>query len=206
MATAPGLYSRVVAVLKVGLPLVALGMLAALFLIQTEDRLAPGLRFTEGDLAALGEGLRISNPTFTGTTRDGAPFRFTAEFVVPDAAPPTRAAIIGLQGELELPDGPTIRLDAAGGDLDLERQVLVLEGDVRVTTSDGYRLASERMTLDLAAGTLEAGDAVVTEGPLGRIDSGSLAIAPSAAGTDETHRFSFGDGVRVVYDPPPTTE
>ena len=46
-----------------------------------------------------------------------------------------------------------------------------------------------------------AGDAVETTGPLGRINSGSLRIAP-AAESGETRRFSFGDGVRLVYDPP----
>ena len=93
MATGPGLYSRVVGILKVGLPLVALGMLSALFLIQTEDRLGAGIRFTRGDLEALGSGLRISNPIFTGTTSGADTFRFTAELVIPDAAPPTRASI-----------------------------------------------------------------------------------------------------------------
>jgi lipopolysaccharide export system protein LptC len=206
MATGRGLHSRVVAVLKVGLPLVALGMLSALFLIQTEDSLGPGIRFTEGDLEALGSGLRISNPVFTGTTRDGAPFRFTAELVIPDAAPPEHAAIEELTGELALVDGPVIELEADAGELAIEAEELALSGDVRIVTSDGYSVAAERVTLDLEAGTLVAGDAVVTEGPLGRIDSGTLEIAPSAPGADQAHRFSFGNGVRLVYDPPPETE
>ena len=82
----------------------------------------------------------------------------------------------------------------------------MLDGGVTITTSDGYRMEAERMTLDLRAGVLSAEDAVTSEGPLGRIDSGSLRIAPSAPGSDEAHRFSFGDGVRVVYDPPPEAE
>ena len=44
-------------------------------------------------------------------------------------------------------------------------------------------------------------DEVVTTGPLGRITSGSLHVAPAAA-TGEARRFSFSGGVRVVYDPP----
>jgi lipopolysaccharide export system protein LptC len=69
MAVGPGLYSRVVAVLKVGLPLVAVGLLASLFVVQTDDRIGEGVVFSPGDVEALGSGLRISNPTFTGTTR-----------------------------------------------------------------------------------------------------------------------------------------
>jgi lipopolysaccharide export system protein LptC len=209
MAIGPGLYSRVVAILKVGLPLVALGMLSALFLIQTDDRLGPGIRFTEGDMDALGSGLRISNPTFTGTTRGEDSFSFTAELVVPDAAPPTRASITAPTGELALSGGPVVALRAATGELDIEAQELALAGEVRIETSDGFEIAAERVTLDLRAGRLEAGGegGVATEGPLGRIDSGTLGIAPAgpeAAG--EPRRFSFGGGVRVLYDPPPESE
>ena len=57
------------------------------------------------------------------------------------------------------------------------------------------------MTLDLRAGSLIAGDAVESIGPLGRINSGSLRIA-SAAESGEARRFSFSDGVRLLYDPP----
>src|SRR4051812_14122297 len=105
MAFAGGWHSRIVAVLKVGLPLIALGLLAALFLVQTDDRLAGDLVFSRGDIEALGSGLRLTNPVFTGTTRSGDRFRFTAEEVVPDAAPPKRAAITRLGGTLELAGG-----------------------------------------------------------------------------------------------------
>ena len=37
-------------ILKVGLPLVALGLLSALFLVQTEDRLGGGIVFSPGDI------------------------------------------------------------------------------------------------------------------------------------------------------------
>ena len=103
-----GLYSRVVAVLKVGLPLVAVGLLASLFLVQTDDRIGGGVVFSPGDVEALGSGLRISNPTFTGTTRGEDRFRFTAELVEPDAAPPERAAITALAGTLDLHNGPEV--------------------------------------------------------------------------------------------------
>jgi lipopolysaccharide export system protein LptC len=124
VATGPGLHSRVVAVLKLGLPLVAIGMLAALFLAQTDDTIGGGVKFSEGDIEALGEGLRITNPTFTGTTGGEDRFRFTAAEVLPDAAPPTRADITRLAGTLELADGPVVSLEAETGDLHIPTQRL----------------------------------------------------------------------------------
>ena len=200
MASGSGLHTRVVSILKVGLPLVALGLLAALFLVQTDDRIG-GVVFSRGDVAALGSGLKVTNPIFTGTTKGNDRFRFTAAVVVPDAAPPKRAAITDLDGTLDLHEGPQVSVKAATGDLDIPTQRLDLAGAVVITTSDGYRLDTDRATLDLKAGTMIAGDKVVGNGPLGKITSGSLQVSP-ASESGQQRRFSFGDGVRLIYDPP----
>lgn len=201
MAVAPGVYSRVVAVLKVGLPLVAVGLLASLFVVQTDDRIGGGVVFSPGDVEALGSGLRITNPTFTGTTRGEDRFRFTAELVEPDAAPPERARITAPAGTLDLNNGPQVSIRARTGDLDIPTQRLDLSGEVVILTSDGYRLVTDKATVDLRAGAFLAGDRVETTGPFGVITSGSLHVAPAAA-TGEARRFSFGNGVRLLYDPP----
>jgi lipopolysaccharide export system protein LptC len=201
MAAGPGLHSRVVAVLKVGLPLVAVGLLASLFVVQNDDRLGGNVVFSPGDVEALGSGLRIDNPTFTGTTRGEDRFRFTAALVEPDAAPPQRARITTLAGTLWLHNGPEVTVSAERGDLDIPTQRLDLSGQVVITTSNGYRMVTDKATVDLRAGAFVAGDEVVTTGPLGEITSGSLHVAP-AAESGEARRFSFSDGVRLVYDPP----
>jgi lipopolysaccharide export system protein LptC len=193
-------YSRIVAVLKLALPLVALGLLASIFLVQTDDNIG-GVVFSPGDVQALGDGLRISNPVFTGTTRGEDRFRFTAALVEPDAAPPQRAAITDLAGTLELRDGPIVTLSAATGDLDVPSQRLDMSGKVVIETSDGYKIDAERATLDLRAGAFVAGDRVLSTGPLGSITSGSLHVAP-ASESGEARRFSFGNGVKLIYDPP----
>jgi lipopolysaccharide export system protein LptC len=200
VAADPGLHSRIVGILKVGLPLVALGMLASIFLVQTDDSLGGNIVFSQGDIDALGEGLKITNPTFTGTTAGQDRFRFTAALVEPDAAPPERARITTLAGEVALHNGPTVELEADTGDLHIPTERLDVAGDVRISTSEGYRIHAEQATLDLAAGSIVAGNAVETTGPLGRIDSGSLAVAP-AASSGEARRFSFGNGVRLIYEP-----
>jgi lipopolysaccharide export system protein LptC len=203
MAAGPGLHSRVVAILKVGMPLVALALLVGLFFGQPGDDLDSqrGLVFAPGDVEALGSGLAIRNPTFTGVTSSQDRFRFTAALVEPDAAPPQRAAITTLAGEVTFADGPTVAVSGATGDLDVPTQRLDLTGGVVLATADGYRIEAEKVTLDLKAGSMIAGDAVETTGPLGRIDSGSLRVAP-AAESGEARRFSFSDGVRLLYDPP----
>ena len=135
MAAGPGLYSRVVAVLKVGLPLIALALLAGLFLAPREEE--RGVVFSPGDVEAFGEGLQISNATFTGTTRGDDRFRFTADLVVPDAAPPERAAITRPAGTIELKGGPVVTVEAATGDLHVPSQRLDLVGELRAGVGEG---------------------------------------------------------------------
>jgi lipopolysaccharide export system protein LptC len=200
MRTGPGLYSRLVAVLKILLPLVALGLLASLFLISPEETLEGTLEFAETDLDALGSGLRITNPTFTGTSGGDDRFRFTADLVVPDQAPPSRASISALEGEVRFADGRELALSAASAELDIEAERMELRGEVAIDTSDGYHVTADRLEIAFATGELTARGGVVAEGPMGRISSGIATIAPSPR-DEEARMFSFGDGVRLVYEP-----
>lgn len=206
MASDPGLYSRLVAILKVLLPLVALGLLSALFLVPTEDRPGQAVIFSRGDIAALGEGMRVVNPTFTGTTDDEDRFRFDALLVIPDAAPPTKASITSIEGRIEFVGGLDVDLIAASGELDIPEDMLELAGDVQIDTSDGYSLRTEQLSVDLDLGLIEAREAVEATGPVGRIDAGRMRISPADGTTDDTRRFLFGNGVRLIYDPPAKPE
>lgn len=205
MAAGPGLRSRVVAVLKVGLPLVAVAMLAALFLISDGGRPGGDLMFSAGDLDALGEGMRVTRPVFSGVTDEEDRFRFTAETVTPDAAPPTRADVTALEGRIDFARGPRVDLTAQAAALDLESRRMRLEGPVRVRTGDGYAFAAGRVEIDLGAGGLEASDAVRGEGPMGRIEAARLSVSPPGA-AEERRRFLFQGAVRLVYDPPDRQE
>lgn len=200
MATGPGLYSRVVAILKVGLPLVALAMLAALFLTSGDERVQGELTFTPGDLAALGDGMRLTEPVFSGVTERMDRFRFTAAAVVPDAAPPTRAAVETLAGRIDFADGERADLRAETGDLDLETQRMTLRGAVRVESADGFSFGADRVDIDLKAGGLTASGAVAGAGPMGRIDAGRLTVS-GPEGAADARTFLFEDAVRLVYDP-----
>jgi len=200
MAIGPGLHSRVVAILKVGLPLLALAMLGSLFLFTTEDAPRGDLAFAPADLAELAAGMEVLNPVLSGMTDTNDAFRFTAAVVVPDAAPPTRARARDVTGRLAYVGGPDVDLTARTADLDLETRLLRLAGDVRVTTSDGYRLEAGRMQADLRDGILRAEDAVTAAGPMGSIVARRLEVRPDPA-TEGSRLFLFEEAVRLVYDP-----
>lgn len=198
MASAPDVHSRLVAVLKIGLPLMALVLLASMFLVQTEDDFEGGISFGEADLEQLGQGLRITAPVLTGMTRDQDPFRFTAEVVVPDSAPPTRAAITALDGEVAFVGGPTVAVAAPEAAIDLETELMTMAGRVTVRSDDGLTVTADRMEIDLVTGSVFAEGRVDGAGPMGTIASETLRIVP-AEGSGGRRVFSFGNGVRLVY-------
>jgi lipopolysaccharide export system protein LptC len=197
----PGLHSRVVAVLKVGLPLIAVAMLAGLFLISEDGRGGGELVFSPADLAALGEGMRVTRPVFSGVSATEDRFRFTAEEVTPDAAPPTRADFTAPAGRIDFADGRGVDLSARTGALDLESQLLTLEGGLNVRSTDGYDFAADRVEVDLAAGGLSAAGSVAGEGPMGRIDAARMTVSTPEAGNG-ARTFLFEEDVRLVYAPP----
>jgi lipopolysaccharide export system protein LptC len=193
-----GIHSRVVTVLKVGLPLLALVLMSALFVFSIRDDFENEPIFSDADLEVFSEGLQVSRPTLSGRTRDDEPFRFIAEAAIPDGAPPTRVAIRDLTGDFTFRGGQTIEVTARAADLDLEGEVMELRQHVAVASSDGYQISAETMRLELRPGTINAEGAVHAVGPMGEIWSETLEIAPSTS--DPNRRvISFERGVRLLY-------
>lgn len=205
MAEGPGLHTRIVAVLKVGFPILAAALLLSVFVFRPSDDEGAEIVFSEADLDQLGQGLQITNPTFTGMTRAGDSFTFEADLVQPDAAPPTRASITRLRGEIDFADGTMLAITSDRGELKISDQILDLAGSVRLATPDGYDLTADQLSVDLGAGVLEGRGDVHGTGPMGRVTSETLDVRPSS-GDKETRVFSFGNGVRLIYDPPASAD
>ena len=200
MPQSAGLYSRTVAVLKIGLPLIALGLLSSLFFTRIEKDLGGEVSFSEVDLAALGSGLRVDNPVFSGATQDNDQFEFRAGVVVPDAAPPSRASIEKIQGKIDFDGGGIVTLSAVSAELQIDEQILELFQSARISTSEGFVVVAPKVTLDLRIGSLLATGGVETTGPMGDVTSEELSIDPNDD-SEAGHLISFEGGVRLVYQP-----
>lgn len=191
-------YSRLVGVLKLALPAIALLLLALLFLTGREDTLEGGLFFADRDMSAMRDGLRLTNPQLSGATRAGDRYSFTAVQVRPDGIGLTRFVAEALSGTIERAGGVTISLAAPGAIFDQTGQTLSMQGGVEFRTSDGYRGGADRIEATLADGILVARE-VRLEGPVGRMMAGELRLEPPGVGGDRVMRFRRG--VRLRYVP-----
>ncbi len=196
-------YSRLVRWLKVGLPLVALGLMSAIFLLPGQKGFDGGLIYTTAELLALGEGLAVSNPSFAGSTKEGEPFLVRADSATPDKPDPELVTLENVFAEIDMKDGRKVTLTAESGALRPKADALSLAGGVKVVTSDGYVITTETANADVRSGLLIAPGPVDAQGPRGSIASGSFRMRRADAKDKSASGdfFWFENRVKVTFVP-----
>lgn len=191
-------YSRLVAGLKILLPLAALGVLATLFLFQQHIDPSRAIPFATVDVEALARDAGIGAPTYAGVTEDGTAVTLTAATARPDPADPRRLSAQEIAAVLESPDGARTDVTAAAGRIDGPGDLLELSGGVTIVTSTGYRLTTERLQAALDRTHVRSDTPVAAEGPPGRIAAGGMELTEAEGGGYE---LVFTGGVKLLYDP-----
>ena len=194
-----GLYSRWVGILKVVLPLIAVGLLSTVFLVQREDKIEGGLVFTKVDIATLGDGLTISKPRFSGLTTSGDTFTLTAARATPDSSKPTKIEMTDIVADYAYLSGLEVLANAAHGLALMAEQTLTLNGGLSATTSNNYDVTTPGGIIKLRTGEFESSGEVVLVGPSQRLTAGRLTVTPGEDGPGQI--FLFDNGVHLTYSP-----
>jgi len=197
MAAHDNIHSRLVAWLKVILPLAALALLSTLFLVSRGIAPEDALPYSEVDVEELAREPRLTAPRYAGVTLDGAALSVTAEVARPDTAEAGGASATALTARLETPDGVTTDIAASDGRIDTAAGLLTLTGDVRIAASSGYAITTGEMTAALDRTLLSAPGTVAATAPMGRIDAGAMQL--TSQGDD--YVLVFKGGVKLVYEP-----
>ncbi|MEM1431005.1 MAG: LPS export ABC transporter periplasmic protein LptC [Pseudomonadota bacterium] len=198
MAQADLLYSRLVATLKVLLPLAALGLLSTLFLLARvpESELTGRL---SGEIAADG---RMQGSTFSAMTEDG-PLTVTADTAIPRAADYAVVDLEGLRATLDIAGTREIVLTSDTARLTRPDREVEFNGAVRIRTSDGYEIESERIVSTFDGAQAESPGPVRLTGPGVSLEAGTMRVVETEGGS-EAGRLLFNGGVRLVYVPGPS--
>ncbi|MGP6089041.1 LPS export ABC transporter periplasmic protein LptC [Antarctobacter jejuensis] len=197
MRRGDGLYSRVIAWLKILLPLAALTMLSTLFLLSRSTEPLQSMPFVEA-LQKSATGQQVSAPYFAGTTNSGDVLTMTARTARPDLEGGISAD--DLAARMRLTDGSEITLDAALAKLRDGQQTAHLSGGVRIESSQGYIMTTDEMISHFDAVSAESLGPVQGQGPLGTFEAGRMHITSTEAGDDV--QMVFSGGVKLVYQPP----
>ncbi len=190
-------YSQIVAWMKVILPLLALALLSTLFLFSRSPDPEMAIPFAEVDVEELAEEQRLNQPRFAGTLDDGREVLFVADRAAPVAGQPRQITAEIVQARVALSDTDYVLLASGSSHVDLEAREAELENDVRVTSSAGYRMESDRMTLALDDLRLVSPGPVRVTGPALDLTADMMSLT----GEEGAQVLSFNGTVRMIYDP-----
>lgn len=190
-------HSRLVYWLKVTMPILALAILSTLFLFARHIDYEGNLPFAEIDLDQMANDPRLTKPEYTTMTTDGAAVRIVADNARPGATAQDPVDIDEVLAVYDTDRGATITVRSDRGSFDTTGGILDLAGRVVLVTSDGYTFRSERLVSSLGTTDVTADGPVVTDAPLGRIESGAMRLT----GTEGSKRLVFNEGVRLLYQP-----
>jgi len=176
LARLPGnRYSRRVALLKIALPAIGLTLL---LLVIAWPRIAPlfdRLRFAAIDLREARE-LRMMNPRYAGTDRDGRPYVITAAV---GRQVPQRDDVMALDlpvANLKTHSGADVVVTAKSGVYQTKSQFLDLFGDVTMTHENGTKFVTSSGRFDSANNAAEGHDPIEGHGPQGDITAQGFQI------------------------------
>ncbi|MBA4051061.1 MAG: LPS export ABC transporter periplasmic protein LptC [Erythrobacter sp.] len=168
-----GSHDRLVRVLARVLPM-GVGVLAALMVITPlSPRGEVSFLLDRNKVALIDERLSVDNALYRGRDNQGRPFSVLAGEAVQRSSAEGLVRMQDLVAQLLLTEGPA-RLSADGGIYNIARETVAVNGPVRLTTSDGYRMTASGVSVDLKSRTLRGNAGVEGEIPAGTFSANTM--------------------------------
>jgi lipopolysaccharide export system protein LptC len=173
LAAPGGSHDRLVRVLARVLPM-GVGVIAALMIIMPlSPRGEVSFLLDRNKVALIDERLSVDNAMYRGRDNLGRPFSLLAGDAVQRSSAEGLVRMRDLVAQLLLTEGPA-RLSAEGGVYDINREVVSVNGPVRLTASDGYRMTASGVSVDLKSRTLRGSAGVEGAIPAGTFSANTM--------------------------------
>lgn len=201
----PPWRAAVARVLRLALPLAALGILSTVFLVSRNIDPGRAVELADIDIAELARSPRIGTARFAAVTSDATALVVEAETVRSvndlDQSGPVHLTLSAPEGVLEFPTGRDVTFTAQIGELEQARDLLTLRDEITLYSSDGFVLSMAELVSSLSETRLDGTGGVTGHGPPGDLQADQLALRPSPAGP-EGYLLAFTGNVRLIYQPP----
>jgi lipopolysaccharide export system protein LptC len=186
-------HDRVIRAVKFGLPILIVGLVVMLAISPFERRGDVSFILDKNEVEQARERMRVERARYTGEDNKGQPFLIVADRAVQQSSNVPVVTIEGMRARLNLARGP-LSIAALKGRYDLEKEMVAVDGPIRVVGPDGYQLATRDVTVNLDQRTIQSNGAVSGEMPLGRFQAGRL----SADLDERTVRLNGGVRLKIV--------
>ena len=204
MARYDNRHSRIVAWLKILLPLASLALLASMFMLSREVDPRQTIPFVELSVEDVAREERVGAPNYAGVTADGAAVSINAGAARPIiGSGGTRISVQGIDARIERgTDGANTTLRAEKGLIDTDAQTLRLTGDVRVDSDSGFSLRTDSLRSRLDRTDVESSGAVTGTLNGSTLTAGRMRLTGGQGGD----RALFTGGVKLIYHPGTRTD
>lgn len=189
--------SRIVALLRVILPLTALALLSVLFLLGGKPDPDDTIPYADVDPREVAERQMATSPTYAGVTDDGAHLNITGAQAMPGSIEGDGTAS-SVRMTLRARDGRAA--DISAGRAAIEGDLMVLQEGARMTTADGWVVTAPEFHASRSLGTLNADAEVNVRAPFGNLTAAQMELRPLGEGTGD-HVLDLSGGVRLIYQP-----
>jgi len=192
------LRSRIVALLKVLLPLMAIGILSTLFLLSRAVDPTATIPFAEREMADRLRGQQVTAPFFSGTTDRGDEIIVSASLARPGGIG-TPAEATDLEASIIMIDGVRMTLTADLGKVALDDNLATFSGNVEITSTSGFVVRTDLLNTALDEVSGDAPGTITGTGPIGDFSAGRMQIREIF--DDGPLHMVFNGGVKLIYDP-----
>ncbi|RKF22511.1 LPS export ABC transporter periplasmic protein LptC [Altericroceibacterium spongiae] len=193
VAAPGGAHDRMVRWLAIVLPGLV-GVVAALMLLTPlSPRGEVSFLLDRNEVNVAQDRLRVDNAMYRGQDNRGRPFSLRAGEAVQESAATPVVEMNDLIARILLPDGPAM-LQAGKGRYNFGEDKMFIDGMVRFTAADGYRMSASNVTVNLADKTLYGDGRVEGSGPAGTFHGD--AIRGNLA--DRTLSLEGNAGLRMI--------
>lgn len=192
-------HSRMVSLLKVLFPLLALALLSTLFLLSRTIDPETAVPFADKEIQDRLRDQQVTGPFFSGTTANGDLISFSAERLTTPEKEIGANRAENIQVVLELANGTTVKLEANVAHFEMVKDRAELAGNVVIRTSTDYVIRSDLLTTQMTDLDVRSPGPVRASSPMGALTAGSMALTSSGEG--EAAQFVFKNDVKLIYDP-----
>ena len=168
-----GAHDHLMGLLKLVLP-VGIGVLMAYLAVVplTKDRDISFI-LDKNKVAVAKERMRVQTARYRGQDDRGRPFVLDAKSAVQATSRDPIVDVLGMSAQIGLAEGPAT-FTADKGRYNLESEKVDIFGPVLFTASDGYRLQTRDVAVDLNTRTMTSSGQVQGQMPLGRFSADKM--------------------------------
>lgn len=174
------LHSRRVRILKVGLPVAALAMIAVFF-ARSWLTIPEGVAVDLSAVSVDGGRLVMAEPSLEGLAEGGRMYRMTADRAIQDIGGTGPVDLEGIHAVVPIEDGSSMTIRADGGRFDRAANTLDIDTVIDMEADNGLRARLRSARFDIGAGSLDTGDPVEIFMQGGEIRADSMAVRDSGA-------------------------